>query len=148
MSQATGGCLQNSGSWGAATTGAGGCDERGQSTVEFALVLPLAVLVLTTAFFGLLEIRDRVLVVHAARAAARVAASTDDRAAIEEAGRRATPQLAPDRLVFELRGERKIGSLVGVEVRYVRRALPVFGSLLGGREDIVATVMMPAEVPD
>lgn len=122
--------------------------ENGQSTVEFALVLPLAVLVLTATLFALLEIRDRVLVVHAARAAARVAASTDDRHAVEEAGRNAAPQLPPNRLVFELRGERKAGSLVGVHLRYQRRPLPALGSLLGGEDEVSAVVMMPAEATD
>jgi Flp pilus assembly protein TadG len=122
--------------------------ESGQSTVEFALVLPLAVLVLSVALFGLLEIRDRILVVHAARAAARVAASSDDRRAIEDAGRNAAPQLKPERLEFEIQGERKAGSLVGVRVRYHRRLPSTLGFVLGGTEELSASVMLPAEVAD
>ncbi len=122
--------------------------EVGQSTVEFALVLPLAVLLLTGALFALVEVRDRVLVVHAARAAARVAASSDDRGAIEDAGRRAAPQLAGERLTFEVRGERKVGSLVGVVARYERNRSSGFTSLFGLGREISALVMLPAEVAD
>ena len=48
--------------------------ERGQATVEFALLLPLvALLALALAEAGLV-VRDQVLVTHAAREAARAAA--------------------------------------------------------------------------
>ncbi len=119
--------------------------ELGQATVEFALVLPLALAVLVAALAVLSELKDRVLVVHAARAAARVAASSDDRAAVEEAGRAAAPQLAPDRLSFEVVGERKRGQLVGVRVRYRRGSIASLWRFLGPGEPVEATVMLPAE---
>ena len=51
--------------------------DRGQSTVEFALVLPLVVMVLLLVVQVGLVVRDQVLVVHAAREAARAAAVGD-----------------------------------------------------------------------
>ncbi len=119
--------------------------ESGQATVEFALVLPLALAVLVAALGALSEIRDRVLVVHAARAAARVAASSDDMSAVEEAGRAASPQLARDRLSFAVVGERKRGQLVGVSVRYRRGHVGSLWRFLGNGAEIEATVMLPAE---
>lgn len=58
-------------------TGAGRGD-RGQATVEFALVLPLVALVLMLVVQGGLVVRDQLLVSHAAREAARAAAVADD----------------------------------------------------------------------
>ena len=48
--------------------------ERGQATVEFALVLPVLIAVLWLGVESVLLVRDQVLVTHAAREAARVAA--------------------------------------------------------------------------
>src|SRR4051794_19950096 len=71
--------------------------DRGQSTVELALVLP-AVLVLALALVQIgLVVRDQVRVTHAAREAARAAAVTPD----PDGARRAAEQsggLVADRL--------------------------------------------------
>jgi hypothetical protein len=65
-------------------------EDLGQATVEFALVLPVLVgLVLLVVQVGLVA-RDQVLVVHAAREAARVAAIDGDRVGAVEAARSAT----------------------------------------------------------
>ena len=45
--------------------------QRGQSTVELACILPIVVICLLLAVQAGLVVRDRVLVVHAARAAGR-----------------------------------------------------------------------------
>jgi Flp pilus assembly protein TadG len=50
------------------------CLEIGQSTVEFALVLPILVIVMWLGVESVLLVRDQTLVTHAAREAARVAA--------------------------------------------------------------------------
>ena len=60
-------------------------DTAGQSTVEFALVLPLFFGLLVLLFQVALVGRDEILVVHAARAAAREASVTTDLARINAA---------------------------------------------------------------
>src|SRR6266576_4039235 len=73
----------------------------GSATVEFALVLPLVlVVVLALVQVGLL-VRDRLLVEAAARAAARAAAVQDDPAAITSAALAAAPGLDPVRASVE-----------------------------------------------
>ena len=52
--------------------------ERAQATVEFALILPLVVVVFVLGLDGVLIARDELLVVHSAREGARVAAVTGD----------------------------------------------------------------------
>ena len=72
-------------------------EERGQATVELALALPLlALLLLLVADVGLV-VRDQVLVVQAAREAARQAAVDDDPQAARRAAL-ATGPLDPTRL--------------------------------------------------
>ena len=69
----------------------------GSATVEFALVLPLVlVVVLALVQVGLL-VRDRLLVEAAARAGARAAAVQDDPDAIASAALAAAPGLDPAR---------------------------------------------------
>jgi len=76
-----------------------GRGDRGQSTVEFAMILPLVALVLLLLVQAGLVVRDQLLVSHAAREAARAAAvSENDRAgAALEAARQSGP-LERDRL--------------------------------------------------
>ena len=106
--------------------------DRGQSTVESAVVLPvIVVLLLLIVQLGLI-VRDHVLIVHAAREAARAAVvtTTSDRLdAARRAGTGAGP-LDPDRLQVSeelLTG----GERVRVRVDYVSRTdLPIIGALL------------------
>jgi Flp pilus assembly protein TadG len=87
--------------------------------VEFALVLPLVLVVM----LGLVQVgvfaRDRMLVEAAARAAARAAALADDPAAASAAAAAAAPALEPGSLslVTERTGGR--GDPVTVHVTYV-----------------------------
>ncbi len=76
-----------------------GRGDRGQATVELALVLPLvAVLLLVVLQVGLV-VRDRVLVTHAAREAARAAAVADhDRSIAAERGATRASDLAATQL--------------------------------------------------
>lgn len=102
--------------------------QAGQATVELAAVLPLLfTLVLLVVQAGLV-VRDQVLVVHAAREAARVAAIEGDRAAAIAAARSATG-LARDRLAIEVRwrGDQvtaSVGFRSPVVVPLLRRTLP------------------------
>lgn len=67
--------------------------QRGASTVEFALVLPLLLVVaLALVQVGLL-VRDRLLVEAAARAGARTAAVDPDQGTIADAVARSVPDL-------------------------------------------------------
>src|SRR5213593_4457747 len=71
--------------------------ERGSATVEFALVLPLVLVVVLGLVQVGLVVRDRLLVEAAARAAARAAAVQDDLAAIDAAAFQAAAGLDPAR---------------------------------------------------
>lgn len=124
---------------------AGVLRESGQATVEFALVLPLVLSLVAMSVYAVVEVRDRVLVVHAARAAARVAAATGEPDRIREAGTRAAPALDPERLDFEQGGERKPGGFVGVKARYTRKTPAILERLGIASGVIEAEVYMPAE---
>jgi Flp pilus assembly protein TadG len=98
----------------------------GQSTVEFALVLPLFFALLALLLQIALVARNEVMVVHAARAAVREASVTSDAGRIEAAASRALPG-ATARVVR--RG--RVGQPVEVDVEYVAKTdLPLVGALL------------------
>ena len=105
--------------------------DAGQAAVELALVLPLVVALLLAAVQVGLIVRDQVLVVHAAREAAREAAVDPDpaaarRAAVEGSG------LGASRLRVTLTGRGAPGSRVRVEVRYrAATDVPLVGAALG-----------------
>ena len=107
--------------------------DRGQATVELALLLPLVVALLLVLVQAAVVARDHVLVAHAAREAARAAAVDDDRGAARRAAEQAGP-LAADRLAVEVSDRGAAGSRVRVVVRYT---LPVRLPLLGRALDDV-----------
>jgi len=92
--------------------------EVGTAAVEFALVLPL-LLVITLALVqvGLL-VRDRLLVESAARAGARAASLQDDAAAIRDAATAAAPSLDPAVLSLTVGRAGVRGDPVTVRVGY------------------------------
>ena len=108
--------------------------ERGQSTVELALVLPVVVLLLLVLLQVGLVARDVVLVAHAAREGARAAAVDPDPGAAREAvggrppawtrtGSRCAPRAGPGP-----------GAGCGCEVAYrIPTNVPVIGHMLGDR---------------
>ena len=101
-------------------------DHAGQSTVEFALVLPLIFGLLVLVFQVALVARDEVLVTHAARAAVREASVTADAARVVAAARRS---LARADVRVARRGA--VGEPVEVDVSYVSITdLPIVGALL------------------
>jgi Flp pilus assembly protein TadG len=108
-----------------------GSGDGGQAAVELALVLPLVVVVLLVVVQVGLVARDQILVVHAAREAAReaavdAAADAPHRAAVDGSG------LAPDRLAVASTGRGGAGSRVRVEVRYrAPTDVPLVGAALG-----------------
>ena len=91
--------------------------DGGQASVELALVLPLVmVLLLAVVQLGLL-VRDQILVVHAAREAAREAA-VDPAADAPRRAALAGSTLAGSRLTVTSTGRGAAGSRVRVEVTY------------------------------
>jgi Flp pilus assembly protein TadG len=87
--------------------------------VEFALVLPLLlVMMLTLVQVGLLA-RDRLLVEAVARAGAREAALQSDEGAIREAALAAGPGLDGSGVTIGVTRAGSVGDAVTVHVRYV-----------------------------
>ena len=98
--------------------------ERGQATVEFALVVPLMVACLLAVIQVGVVVRDQVAVLHAAREAARAASVERDPAAATQAARRVLAHA-------EVRvGHRPaVGGPIVVEVTYRSRTdLPLVGA--------------------
>ena len=100
------------------TTRVNNWSERGQSTVEVALVLPFVVLLLFLVVQVGLIVHDQTLVTYAAREAARAASvsnvpSAPRRAAIAGGG------LDPGRVRVEVHGRGAIGSYLEVSITYV-----------------------------
>ena len=111
----------------------GGAD-GGQASVELALALPLvAVLLLAIVQVGLV-VRDQVLLTHAAREAARVAAVDPDEAAVVAAAR-AGGGLDPARLSVDIGARGAAGSRVRVRLTYTEPTdVPLVGSFVGDLE--------------
>jgi Flp pilus assembly protein TadG len=104
--------------------------DGGQAAVELALVLPLVVALLLVLVQAGLIVREQILLVHAAREAAREAAVDPDPAAAERAALDGSG-LQPARLrVAVSRGEP--GGRVRVELRYrAATDVPLVGGALG-----------------
>lgn len=120
-----------------------GRSQAGQSTVEFAVLLPVLVLVVLVLIQGGQVVRDQLLVQHAAREGARAAAVSDSMADVQDAAGRAGP-LDRSRLAVT-RSARQQGQPVRVTVRYrFRGAVPVVGRLMD-RFTLSAAVTMRAE---
>jgi Flp pilus assembly protein TadG len=106
-------------------------EDGGQASVELALVLPLVVLLLLAVVQLGLLVRDQILVVHAAREAAREAA-VDPAADAPRRAAVASSTLAGDRLTVTSTGRGAAGSRVTVEVAYkASTGVPLVGAALG-----------------
>jgi hypothetical protein len=98
------------------TRGGAGARRRrdsGQSTVEFAFVVPLVVLAALAVIQVGLVVRDQLGVVHAAREAARAASVDRDPAAPVRAARRTLPGAEVD-----VPSRPKVGEAITVGVEY------------------------------
>ena len=105
--------------------------DEGQASVELALVLPLVMILLLAVVQVGLVVRDQILVVHAAREAAREAA-VDPAADAPRRAALASSTLAADRLTVTTSGRGAAGSRVKVELAYRSpTAVPLLGSALG-----------------
>lgn len=107
--------------------------DEGQATVELAFALPVVVVLGLFVVQVAVLCLSQILVVEAARAAARVAAVDPSYEAVRAAAAR-TPGLRPARLDV-VRGPRGgEGTSVSVTVRYrVRTDVPLVGVLIGDR---------------
>ena len=96
----------------------GSAGQRGTATVEFALVLPLLlVMCLALVQVGLLA-RDRMLLEAVARAGAREAALQDDETAIRRAALAAGPGLDASGVTIRVARGGSVGDPVVVDVGY------------------------------
>lgn len=105
-------------------------DQRGQATVELVLLLPLVALLLAAVVQAGLLARDRVVVVHVARAAARaVAVRPDERSAVHAV---AEAVGGDRRYSVGLAGRTGRGDTVVVTVTVRARRVPLVGLLVSG----------------
>jgi Flp pilus assembly protein TadG len=93
--------------------------ERGTAAVEFALVLPLVLVVALALVQTGLLVRDRLLVEAAARAGARAAAIQEEPSAIRSAALAAAPSLDEGAVDLAVTREGVRGEPVTVSVRYL-----------------------------
>lgn len=103
-----------------------GTGQRGSAAVEFALVLPLLlVIVLALLQVGLL-VKDQLVVVGAARAGAREAAVSRDDGRVHEAAVTAAVTLRSEDIDVEVRRDGGVGTAVVVTVLYRASAVVPF----------------------
>jgi hypothetical protein len=99
--------------------------ERGQATVEFALLLPVLVLALLSVLQVALVVRDHIAVVHAAREAARAASVDSDPSGAVRAAHRTLPGAE-----VHVGARPPVGDSITVEVTYTSHTdLPLVGQL-------------------
>jgi Flp pilus assembly protein TadG len=106
--------------------------ERGTAAVEFALVLPLVLVVALALVETGLLVRDRLLVEAAARAGARAAAVADDPQAVRDAAVAAAPALDAAALALDVERAGVRGQPVTVRVRYASAVRVPFVAWLFG----------------
>jgi Flp pilus assembly protein TadG len=120
--------------------------ERGSTVVEFALVLPIMLLIcLALVQIGILA-RDELLLVQAARAGARQAAVEPDDGTVRSSAETAAPGLDPARLEVVVERLGGWGSPVRVTVAYdASIAVPIAGWLLPPEVRLRASTVMRQE---
>lgn len=122
--------------------------EGGSAVVEFALVLPMLLLVaLAFVQVGLLA-RDELLLVQAARAGARAAAVDPDDTLVRDTAIRSAPGLDPDRVAVDVRRPGERGQPVTVAVMYdAPLRVPMAGWLFPPQVELRAEATMRQEFP-
>ena len=119
--------------------------ERGQAAVELVLALPLLALLALGLLQVALVARDQVLLVHAAREAAREASVDADPAAARR-GALSGSDLDADRLTVDASGRAGVGSRVTTRLSYRSPTdVPLVGRLVGDVR-LQASVTMRVEM--
>jgi Flp pilus assembly protein TadG len=114
--------------------------ERGTAAVEFALVLPLMLVVALALVQTGLLVRDRLLLEAAARAGARAAAVQEDASAIRSAALAAAPSLQDDAVELAVTRAGARGEPVTVSIRYLASVrVPFVGWLFGASIDMTTS---------
>ena len=104
--------------------------EKGQSSVELALSLPIVFFLLMGLLQTVVIARDHIQLNHAAREAAREAAVSDNRSSPRRAAVARTT-LDPDRLKVEVTGQQRGSRRVQAKLTYeVPTRAPVIGLLV------------------
>jgi Flp pilus assembly protein TadG len=121
--------------------------ERGSATVEFALVLPLVlVMALALVQVGLL-VKDQVVVEEAARAGARQAAVTVEDQEVRDAAVAAAVSLDADQIEVSVDREGGAGAAVTVTVVYHAPVdIPLVSWLFPQSVDLTGAATMRQEV--
>jgi hypothetical protein len=114
--------------------------QRGQATVEFAMMLPFVMTALLAVVQVALVVRDHVAVVHAAREAARAASVDPDPIGAVRAAHRT---LSGARVFVGPRPE--VGEPIRVEVAYTSKTDLPFVGLLFPDPTLTSTVVMRVE---
>jgi Flp pilus assembly protein TadG len=113
--------------------------QRGTAAVEFALVLPLVLVVALALVQTGLLVRDRLLVEAAARAAARAAAVQEERSAIRSAALAAAPSLDESGVDLGVVRMGARGEPVTVSIRYLASVRVPFVEWLFGASVVMTT---------
>jgi Flp pilus assembly protein TadG len=130
------------------SSGSGRRLERGSAVVEFALVLPvLLLLCLALVQIGLLA-RDQLLLVQAARAGSRQAVVDPEDRTVRSAVLEAAPGLDPIRVEVTVNRTGGLGQPVDVTVGYnARIAVPLAGLFFPSEVRLEASTAMRQEFP-
>lgn len=104
-------------------------DQRGQATVELAVLLPVVITLLLVVLQVALVVRDQMVVLHATRAAGRAVIVEPSESVAREAVERSGAPGASTSVDGPLRP----GSLVTVTVSMAPTEVPIVGRVLAGR---------------
>lgn len=122
-----------------------GRGDDGQASVELALLLPLVALLLLAVLQVGLVAKDVVLVAHAAREAAR-AAATDPHPDAARLAAEASGALDPDQLSVTVADRGEPGSRLRASVTYrIPTSVPLVGAMIG---DLTVTRSVTMRVED
>ena len=125
---------------------AAGRGERGTAAVEFALVLPLVLLMTVAVLQVGLFVKDRLILQDAARAGAREAAVTTQDDQVRQATEEAAASLDPSLMEVTITREGGSGTAVTVDVHYHDRPdLDLVTWLFPATVELEATATMRQE---